>query len=114
LCLNQYIDPKGEIMNIQIHQIDHNSKYLNNVISLGDANKKTLGLFPKEAYKESASKKRIIVAIDEDTDVLIGYLLFSTSRRKMLVSIVHLCVSDKCRGQNNTGWILGGACTLSS
>lgn len=86
-------------MNIKIHQIDHNSKYLNDVIALGDANKRTLGLFPKEAYKESASKKRVIVAVDEDTDALIGYLLFSTSRRKMLVPIVHLCVSERYRGQ---------------
>lgn len=86
-------------MKIKIHQIDHNSKYLNDVIALGDANKSTLGLFPKEAYKESASKKWIIGAVDEDTNTLIGYLLFSTSRRKMLVSIVHLCVSTKYRGQ---------------
>ncbi len=86
-------------MKIKIYQIDHNSKYLNDVIALGDANKSTLGLFPKEAYKESASKKWIIGAVDEDTNTLIGYLLFSTSRRKMLVSIVHLCVSAKCRGQ---------------
>lgn len=86
-------------MKIKIHQIDHNSKYLNDVIALGDTNKKTLGLFPKEAFKESAGKKQIIVAIDEGADSLIGYLLFSTSRRKMIVSIVHLCVSEKYRGQ---------------
>ena len=48
-------------MNIKTFQIDHNSKYLTQVIGLGDINKATLGLFPKEAYKESASKKRIIV-----------------------------------------------------
>ena len=33
-------------MNIKIIQIDHNSKYLKDVIKLGDANKNTLGLFP--------------------------------------------------------------------
>ncbi len=86
-------------MKIKIHPIDHNSKYLKDVIALGDTNKRTLGLFPKEAYKESAGKKQIIVAIDEDADSLIGYLLFSTSRKKMIVSIVHLCVSEKYRGQ---------------
>lgn len=86
-------------MKIKIHQIDHNSKYLKDVIALGDMNKKTLGLFPKEAFKESAGKKQIIVATDEDTESLIGYLLFSTSRRKMIVSIVHLCISEKYRGQ---------------
>ena len=86
-------------MNIKTHQIDHNSKYLNDVIALGDINKRTLGLFPKEAYKESASKKWVIVAVDEDADTVIGYLLFSVSRRKMLVSIVHLCVSENHRGK---------------
>jgi len=89
-------------MKIKIIQIDHNSKYLKEVIALGDANKSTLGLFPKEAYKESASKKWILVAIDEITGNLVGYLLYSTSRRKMLVSIVHLCIASWCRGQGIT------------
>src|SRR5688500_10879721 len=84
-------------MSIKISQIDHNSKYLNSVIALGDANKHTLGLFPKEAYKESASKKRILIAIDEDTGELIGYLLYNASRQKMLVSIVHLCIEAPYR-----------------
>ena len=86
-------------MSIKISQINPNSKYLNSVIALGDANKSTLGLFPKEAYKESASKKRIIVAVDEVTGELAGYLLYSTSRQKMLVSIVHLCTDLSWRGK---------------
>ena len=86
-------------MNIKISQIDHNSKYLNDVIALGDANKRTLGLFPKDAYRESASKKRIIIAVDETTDKLAGYLLYSISRKKMLVSIVHMCVDVSFRGK---------------
>lgn len=86
-------------MNIKTSQIDHNSKYLSKVISLGDINKATLGLFPKEAYKESASKKRIIVAIDENTEELVGYLLYSISRRQMLVSVVHLCTASAWQGK---------------
>jgi GNAT superfamily N-acetyltransferase len=86
-------------VNIKTSQIDHNSKYLSKVISLGDINKATLGLFPKEAYKESASKKRIIVAIDENTEELVGYLLYSISRRQMLVSVVHLCTASAWQGK---------------
>jgi hypothetical protein len=51
-------------MSIKIFQINHNSKYLNQVISLGDANKSTLGLFPKDAYKESASKNNTFAKSD--------------------------------------------------
>lgn len=86
-------------MNVTISQIDHTSKYISDVIALGDVNKGTLGLFPKDAYKESASKKQIIVAIDENTGRLIGYLLYNVSRRKMLVSIVHLCIETTWRGK---------------
>jgi len=85
-------------MSIKISQIDHTSNYLEDVVALGDANSGTLGLFPRQAFKESASKKYIIVAIDEDTEILVGYLLFNVSRRKMLVSIVHLCVDEAWRG----------------
>ena len=86
-------------MTFKVFQINHTSKYLDDVIALGDSNKKTLGLFPKDAFKESASKKRIIIAIDEANNELVGYLLYSISRRKMLVSIVHLCVSSDWRGK---------------
>ena len=89
-------------MSVKIFQINNNSKYINDVIKLGDSNKNTLGLFPKEAYKESASKKQIIVAVDDATDFVVGYLLFSVSRQKMLVSIVHLCVSSPWRGRGFT------------
>lgn len=86
-------------MNIKVSQIDHTSKYLKDVILLGDLNKVTLGFFPKDAYKESASKKWIIVAIDEVSGELTGYLLYSISRQKMLVSIVHLCIQSSWRGK---------------
>jgi predicted nucleic acid-binding protein len=85
-------------MSVKVFQIDHNSKYLSEVIALGDVNKSTLGFFPKDAYIESASKKRIIIAVDEGTEGLAGYLLYSVSRQKMLVSIVHMCVNTLWRG----------------
>src|ERR1700690_1195101 len=95
------VDPacslKGDFMSFNIFSIDHNSKYLNDVVKLGDANKSTLGLFPKDAYREQASKKWIIVATDEITGNLAGYLLYSISRRKMLVSSVHLCIDPSFR-----------------
>jgi predicted nucleic acid-binding protein/GNAT superfamily N-acetyltransferase len=89
-------------MNIDVIQIDHNSKFLKDVIALGDENKNTLGLFPKDAYIESASKKQILVAINKDSGELIGYLLYNLSRRKMLVSIVHLCIDKSWRRKGIT------------
>ncbi len=89
-------------MNFKISSINHTSKYLSDVIRLGDANKSTLGLFPHDAYIDQASKKWIIIAIDEITGDLAGYLLYSISRRKMLVSIVHLCIDTSYRGNGIT------------
>jgi GNAT superfamily N-acetyltransferase/predicted nucleic acid-binding protein len=86
-------------MSIRILSIDHTLKYLDEVIALGDANKQTLGLFPKDAYKAHARKKWIIVAVADQTDKIAGYLLYYPSRRKMLVSIVHLCIDAPWRGQ---------------
>lgn len=84
---------------LKVFQIDHNSKYLDEVIALGDANKRTLGLFPRDAYKECASRRWILIAVDEVTKELAGYLLYNISREKMLVSIVHICVTSAWRGQ---------------
>ncbi len=89
-------------MSYKVFQIDHTSKHLEKVISLGEKNRKTLGFFPRGAYEQHASKKQIIVAIDDSTEELLGYLLYGLSRRKMLASIVHLCVDESQRGKGIT------------
>ncbi len=84
-------------MNLKVFPIDQKSLYFEQAIALGEANRATLGFFPKGAFEESASKKRIIVAVDEDSRSLLGYLLYGISRRKMLAYIVHLCVAGNQR-----------------
>ena len=86
-------------MEFKILSIDHASPYLEQVIKLGEANSATLGFFPKGAFEQAASKKWIIVAVD-NTNTVLGYLLYGISRTKMLAYIVHLCVdkSYRCSG----------------
>ncbi len=89
-------------MNYTISIIDHSSKYFEKVIQLSEANKKTLGFLPYGAFEQLAAKKQVIVAVDDKTDALLGYLLFNLSRRKMLASVVHLCIDVKQRGKGIT------------
>ncbi|RLF27107.1 MAG: hypothetical protein DRN14_05815 [Thermoplasmata archaeon] len=89
-------------MNYTISTINHRSKYFEQVIQLGEANKKTLGFFPRGAFEQHAVKKQIIIAVDDETDIVQGYLLYGLSRRKMLASIVHLCIDTKQRGRGMT------------
>ncbi len=99
MSLPLFITQHGDTMTFKISSINHTSKYLNDVISLGDANKHTLGLLPRDAYIDFASKNLIIIATDETTGTLAGYLLYNISRKKMLVSIVHLCIDLSYRSK---------------
>ncbi|MEK7991355.1 MAG: GNAT family N-acetyltransferase [Thiotrichaceae bacterium] len=85
-------------MKLKIITINEDSKHLESVIKLGDSNSKTLGFFPKLAFKEFAKNRKILVAIDENTDIFLGYLLHDANKR--IVSIVHFCIDSRYRGQN--------------
>lgn len=76
--------------------IDQNSPYLETVINLGDANKKTLSFFKRGAFIEHAVQKKIIVAVSSEKEC-IGYLLYATSKMYNRVTIVHLCISKSWR-----------------
>jgi len=89
-------------MSHTISVIDHRSKYFEQVVLLGAANKKTLGFFPKGAFEQHAAKKQIIVAVDDEKDAVQGYLLYRLSRKKMLASIVHLCIDTEQRSKGIT------------
>lgn len=84
---------------MKIQSIDDKSPYLQNVIKLWGENRKTLGLFPKDAFRERAIKREILVAIDSEAEFA-GYLLFRTSYNR--VTIVHLCISPPHRGKGIT------------
>jgi len=64
------------------------------VIELGKANSKTLGFMPQGGFEEFAEKDRILLAID-DSDSLLGYLLFRITGGE--AKIVHLCVNPSVR-----------------
>ncbi|MEG4272740.1 MULTISPECIES: GNAT family N-acetyltransferase [unclassified Microcoleus] len=84
---------------VTIEAIDHTSPHLQTVIALGDANKKTLGLLPRDAFVEYAIKRMILVAIDAEQNC-IGYLLYRKAIRKHAIVIVHLCIDPSWRGKD--------------
>jgi ribosomal protein S18 acetylase RimI-like enzyme len=83
-------------MNRTITPISVDSPFLIRVIEIGDKYSKTLGFFPREAFKEQARKGLILGYIIENR-YLAGYLLYRIS--KNIVTIVHLCIDEPYRGQ---------------
>lgn len=84
-------------MDVSIFEIDDDSKYLQKVIRLGDANKDTLGFLPHEAFKEAARQRKILVAITP-TGTCVGYILYRVVKTKRIAAITHLCVDVQYRG----------------
>lgn len=81
---------------INIQVIDEKSPHLQTVISLGDANKATLGFFPEGAFIRHAALRQIIVSLDSQLGC-IAYLLYRQSYDR--ITIVHLCVDAAYRGK---------------
>lgn len=71
------------------------SALIEGAIALGNANRKTLGLLPSQAYKEAAAKGTLIVV--EENSRIIAYALYGLPRQ--IVRLTHLCVSDSARGR---------------
>lgn len=82
-------------MQILINQ--NSEKYLKKIIHLWRKHSATLGFFPEGAFEEYCRKKQILSAHNE-TDELIGYLIFRHSRNE--ITIVHLCISQSYRSKN--------------
>jgi GNAT superfamily N-acetyltransferase len=78
---------------MKIITIDEKSNYLAMVIELGDANSKTLGFLKESVFREFATRRQILVALDENEEFL-GYLLYAINQTKRETSIVHLCVKN--------------------
>ena len=83
---------------LKIEAIDESSPHLQDVIKLGDANKKTLGFLPHTAFINHAKKGNIFVALDSQGRC-IGYGLYEYTRRHNRHRLVHLCVAPEHRGQ---------------
>ena len=84
-------------MDIRITNVSPTSPILSEVISLWGDNRKTLGLFPAGAFKDYAEKGYVLAAIDKRGKVA-GYLVYRITNN--LVTVVHLCVSQSCRGNH--------------
>lgn len=70
--------------------------HLEDILRIWGPNRQTLGLMPKDAFKESIKKKWILVLQLEDE--VIAYLQFRFTNRTQTLSIVHLCVEKIHRG----------------
>lgn len=76
--------------------VDVDSPLLDAVIALGDANKATLGLIPREVYRQRAAGGTLLAAVI-DTGVVVGYALYEIARGR--VRLVHLCGDVAFRGR---------------
>ncbi|NER35474.1 MAG: GNAT family N-acetyltransferase [Oscillatoria sp. SIO1A7] len=92
---------------LRIEPIDEKSPHLPAVIALGRANKRTLGLFPDEAFVDRAAAREILVAIAAEEEVsgevseekCVGYLLYRSVPSEKHIVIVHLCIDLSWRGR---------------
>lgn len=85
-----------EEIQVTIEEIDDKSPHLQTVITLGDANKATVGFFPEGAFRKRAKLRQIIVALVPQ-EGCIGYLLYRPSYER--ITIVHLCVASSHQGK---------------
>ena len=83
---------------MKIEFIDENSIFLPDIINLGKKYSTTLGFMPEGGFIEHARKMCIIIAHEESE--LIGYLMFRAVSRYLRITIVHLCIKEKFRGNN--------------
>lgn len=70
---------------------------LDDILKIWGPNRQTLGLMPKDAFKESIKKKWMLLCqVDNAT---VGYLQFRFTNRTQTLAIVHLCVDRTHRGK---------------
>ncbi|MCH2451430.1 MAG: GNAT family N-acetyltransferase [Gracilimonas sp.] len=93
---------------MKIRRIERNDPIIEKVISLGDKYRKTLGHFPEGAFREHANKRLLFVA--ENDNELCGYILFRVVKSKQTISITHLCISEKFRGNGLGAKLLSELC----
>lgn len=91
-------------MTLSLKIIGQRDPLLSEVITLGEKNSKTLGMFPQGAFLDHAKKKTIFAAVDED--ILAGYVLFRITQSKRLVCIAHLCIDPEYRNKGVARFLL--------
>jgi len=68
---------------------------IDEIVSLADENRATLGFMPAAAFKRFADEEKIIAAVTSAGDLL-GYLLYRPTKDRL--SITHCCVANSGRG----------------
>jgi len=91
-----------EKLGLIFSKIGEESALLQDVINLGDKNKKWVGFFPRDAFKRNAREGRIIAALNSNRELL-GYILYYTARDRTVIQ--QLCVEEKYR-KNGVGCYL--------
>ena len=72
--------------------------YIDQVRSLGDANRSALGFLPASAYTETAMKGCLWIVVDQTSKDLMGYLLFGGTYPHLKVFQVHVLPEFRSRG----------------
>ena len=84
---------------MQIEKINNiTSEKFRKAVELGDRNSATLGFLPYQAFEKYASDNQLIGIFDEESDDLMGYLLYRISFNR--VTIVHCCINEDHRKKN--------------
>lgn len=89
---------------MELKIIGPNDSILDEIMSLGKKNAKTLGMFPEGAFIDHAKKKCIVAAIENGE--LCGYILFRITQKKGIISIAHLCVDAVHRNKGTAKKLL--------
>ncbi len=82
-------------MSIITEKMQWPEQTLDRVISLHRADSRHLGFFPKGAFEEHARAGQILLAFNQQSEV-IGYLLYRVAKQRAI--IVHLCTALNARG----------------
>jgi GNAT superfamily N-acetyltransferase len=70
-------------------------EHLDDILRIWGPNRQTLGLMPKDAFKDSIKKNWILLCWESDK--VVGYLQFRFTIRTQTLSIVHLCIETEYR-----------------
>jgi len=80
---------------VKIEDIGDERARMNVVLRLYGSNSQTLGFMPKGAFEERARAGTLLVAVDDD-DEIVGYLLYDVRLRRIVIG--HLCIDSAHRG----------------
>jgi GNAT superfamily N-acetyltransferase/predicted nucleic acid-binding protein len=74
------------------------TKQLNSVEQIAKKNSQTIGHMPRGGFEDAMQRGHILIALDE-TQRVVGYLLYRVAKTKYRASITHLCVDQEFQGR---------------